>query len=113
MRQALSKPAKNLSTRYSRWWSPGLSDLGRTVPGSFHYFFFAVKIKMYFIPQPYKCNKCNHEFEWSESVSHPLMEYKDEKGITHPTCPNCWNSFLKTLGYGEVIKNVQKPNNAA
>ena len=63
----------------------------------------------YFAPSPYKCIKCDHEFEYSSDHMHPApvlnQEVQTEKhGIqtkSIPVCPKCWAEFLmKNIGLG-------------
>jgi DNA-directed RNA polymerase subunit RPC12/RpoP len=67
----------------------------------------------YISPQPYKCVKCDHEFEHSPHHAHPApvlqKEVQSERG-THsqamPVCPRCWAKFLlENIGIGY---NTQK-----
>jgi len=51
---------------------------------------------MYIHPQPHKCINCGHEFEFSVHSNHSAPVSSD--GV--PTCPKCWDAFLKTLGQG-------------
>lgn len=63
----------------------------------------------YFIPQPYKCIKCEHEFKFSQSDGHPAPvlgeSYETDRGTVQryrPVCTNCWAKFLQEnigLGY--------------
>ena len=63
---------------------------------------------MYYMPQPYKCLKCENEFQYSQSSSHsaPVLseQYETERGTVQrhlPVCPKCWAEFLmKNLGLG-------------
>ena len=63
---------------------------------------------MYYAPQPYKCIKCENEFQYSQSNSHsgPVLseEYETKRGTLHrfmPVCPKCWADFLmKNVGLG-------------
>ena len=55
----------------------------------------------YQLPSPYKCVKCDHEFQYSSSHSHsgPVFarELETERGTftQHmPTCPKCWAEFI-------------------
>jgi len=41
---------------------------------------------MYFVPQPYKCPKCEYEFEWSQ--------HQDPIGLQRPYCHNCYVDFI-------------------
>jgi hypothetical protein len=43
---------------------------------------------MYFIPQPYKCQKCETVFKWSL--------HHDPLGFGEPFCIKCFLKFIKT-----------------
>lgn len=48
------------------------------------------------MPQPHKCIKCEHEFNFSPHNYNiaPMTSEKD------PVCPKCWDEFLKSIGIG-------------
>ena len=62
----------------------------------------------YQIPSPYKCVKCEHEFEYTPDRMHPApvlsKNIETDRGIWNqhmPVCPKCWSEFLmKNLGLG-------------
>lgn len=62
----------------------------------------------YYFPQPYKCSKCGHEFDYGQDDPWhtPVLreEEQTDRGIvTHsmPVCPKCWEKFLRdNLGLG-------------
>lgn len=52
---------------------------------------------MYLTPQPYKCDRCAHEFQWSPHDHHPAPVIDDE-----PLCPVCYANFLRAhVGIGK------------
>ncbi len=63
---------------------------------------------MYYAPQPYKCIKCENEFQYSQSNQHsaPVLseQYESDRGTVQrymPVCPKCWGAFLlKNVGVG-------------
>lgn len=63
---------------------------------------------MYICAQPYKCNKCGHEFKFSvdDPWDTPVIEEQEETDrgtLTHslPVCPKCWETFIRSnLGLG-------------
>jgi DNA-directed RNA polymerase subunit RPC12/RpoP len=62
----------------------------------------------YQLPNPYKCVKCDHEFEYSPHHTHPApvlsKQIETDRGIWNqhmPVCPRCWGDFLlKNIGIG-------------
>jgi hypothetical protein len=67
---------------------------------------------MYVYAQNYKCNKCEHEFQYGphDTWNTPVLEQEEvtTRGIVShsmPVCPKCWDKFLKNnlgLGYCTV-----------
>jgi DNA-directed RNA polymerase subunit RPC12/RpoP len=56
---------------------------------------------MYFVPQEYKCDWCNHEFVWGQSDGHSAPVIKEG-----PVCPKCWEGYLKeNFGIGKRKDN--------
>ena len=51
---------------------------------------------MYIAKQPYKCIKCGFEFMFSPHNDHSAPT--NSEGT--PSCPKCWDAFLKTIGQG-------------
>lgn len=51
---------------------------------------------MYVLPQEYKCVNCEYEFKFSPHDFHPAPV--TSKG--EPTCPVCYDKFLKSIGLG-------------
>lgn len=54
---------------------------------------------VFLVPQPYICDHCGHDFEFSPDNPHTAP-------ITlsgHPVCPECWNKFLYTIGVGVYV----------
>lgn len=45
---------------------------------------------MYMTPQPYKCDRCGHEMQWSmhDQQKSPVF---DDGGV----CPVCWERFVR------------------
>ena len=62
----------------------------------------------YIYPQPYKCVKCDHEFEYTPDRMHPApvlsKEIETERSTfqqSMPVCPKCWAEFLMAnIGLG-------------
>lgn len=62
----------------------------------------------YVSPSPYKCVKCDHEFEYSPHHTHaaPVLgrEIETAHGLvtqSMPVCPTCWAKFLlENIGIG-------------
>jgi NAD-dependent SIR2 family protein deacetylase len=51
---------------------------------------------MYVMPQPHKCIKCEHEFNFSPH-NYNIAPMTSEK---EPVCPKCWDEFLTSIGIG-------------
>jgi len=56
----------------------------------------------YQLPSPYKCIKCDHEFQYSPDNGHPApvlkREVETDRGTWNqhmPVCPKCWGAFLQ------------------
>lgn len=69
----------------------------------------------YHFPSPYKCIKCDHEFQYSQDHGHPApvlsRAVETDRGTYNqsmPVCPKCWADFLMEnlgIGYGTTNWN--------
>lgn len=50
------------------------------------------------VPQSYRCDNCGHEFLFSPHDPHPAPV----SSTGAPTCPLCWDAYLKTVGVGQL-----------
>ena len=47
---------------------------------------------MYILPQPYKCPKCGHEYQYSPHDGHEMPVFN-----AGPVCPRCWGEFVLSV----------------
>ena len=60
------------------------------------------------VPQPYICSRCQHEFQWSQDLSHSAPVFAEGPG-----CPKCYGAFLREhIGIGTMIPFADRLSSA-
>lgn len=61
---------------------------------------------MYHAPQPYVCDRCGHEFSYSQDDPHSAPVFRK----AGPGCPKCYYEFLRAhIGFGVMVPFDMRP----